>query len=141
MNGQNDPHYDEIIKSITSIIFLSTPHRGTNLAEILNRILQVSFVTNPMKFIAELAAGGQTLQRLNEQFRHVAPNLEVISFYETRPTSVLKKTQIACSSCRSCKRCLTHLTDGFGQGLLDPWISGRGIKASGRRPPRCLQVR
>ncbi|KAK0725978.1 hypothetical protein B0H67DRAFT_572039 [Lasiosphaeris hirsuta] len=94
MQGQNDPNYDDIIKSITSIIFLSTPHRGTNLAEILNRILQVSFVTNPMKFIAELAAGSQTLQRLNEQFRHVAPNLQIISFYETRPTSVLKKAQI-----------------------------------------------
>ncbi|KAB5522826.1 hypothetical protein GE09DRAFT_493848 [Coniochaeta sp. 2T2.1] len=94
MQGQNDPNYDDIIKSIASVIFLSTPHRGTNLAEILNRILQVSFVTNPMKFIAELAAGSQTLQRLNEQFRHVAPNLQIISFYETRPTPVLKKTQI-----------------------------------------------
>ncbi|KAK3997916.1 hypothetical protein QBC44DRAFT_392249 [Cladorrhinum sp. PSN332] len=94
LQGQNDPNYDDIIRSITSVIFLSTPHRGTNLAEILNRILRVSFVTNPMKFIAELAAGSQTLQRLNEQFRHVAPNLQIISFYETRPTPVLKKTQM-----------------------------------------------
>ncbi|KAB5522037.1 hypothetical protein GE09DRAFT_1208083 [Coniochaeta sp. 2T2.1] len=89
MQGQKDPNYDDIIKSIASVIFLSTPHRGTNLAETLNRILQVSFVTNPMKFIAELAAGSQTLQRLNEQFRHVAPNLQIISFYETRPTPMV----------------------------------------------------
>ncbi len=141
MQGQNDPNYDDIIKSITSIIFLSTPHRGTNLAEILNRILQISFVTNPMKFIAELAAGSQTLQRLNEQFRHVAPNLQIISFYETRPTPVLKKTQVACSSYRSYKRYLTLLTDGFGEGLLDSRISGRSIKTSRRGPSRCLQVR
>ncbi|KAK4223270.1 hypothetical protein QBC38DRAFT_517229 [Podospora fimiseda] len=94
LQGQNDPNYDDIIKSITAVLFLSTPHRGTNLAETLNRILQVSFVTNPMKFIAELAAGSQTLQRLNEQFRHVASNLQVMSFYETRPTPVLRKTQV-----------------------------------------------
>lgn len=94
MLGQNDPTYEYIIKSVSSIIFLSTPHRGTNLAETLNRILQVSFVTNPMQFIAELAAGSQTLQKLNEQFRHVAPKLQIVSFYETRPTTVFKKTQI-----------------------------------------------
>lgn len=94
MQGQNDPKYEAIIKAVSAIIFLSTPHRGTNLAEALNRILQVSFRANPMKFIAELSAGSQTLQVLNDQFRHVAPRLEMVSFYETRPTTVFKKTQI-----------------------------------------------
>ncbi|KFY91850.1 hypothetical protein V500_04437 [Pseudogymnoascus sp. VKM F-4518 (FW-2643)] len=94
MQGQNDPIYEGIIKSISSMIFLSTPHRGTNLAETLNRILQVSFVTSPMQFIAELASGSQSLQKLNEQFRHVAPKLHIVSFYETRPTTMFKKTQM-----------------------------------------------
>ncbi|KAK1764260.1 YVTN repeat-like/Quino protein amine dehydrogenase [Phialemonium atrogriseum] len=94
MQGQNDPKYEAIIKSVSAIVFLSTPHRGTNLAETLNRILQVSFVSNPMQYIAELAAGSQTLQKLNEQFRHIAPKLEIVSFYETRPTTVFSKTQI-----------------------------------------------
>ncbi|KFX99172.1 hypothetical protein O988_04014 [Pseudogymnoascus sp. VKM F-3808] len=94
MQGQNDPIYEGIIKSISSMIFLSTPHRGTNLAETLNRILQVSFVTSPMQFIAELASGSQSLQKLNEQFRHIAPKLNIVSFYETRPTTMFKKTQM-----------------------------------------------
>ena len=94
MQGQYDPAYTPIMKAVTSIIFLSTPHRGTNLAETLNRILQVSFVANPMQFISELAAGSQTLQKLNEQFRHVAPKLQIVSFYETRPTTMFKKIQI-----------------------------------------------
>ncbi|KAI0457259.1 hypothetical protein F5B21DRAFT_464875 [Xylaria acuta] len=93
IQGQNDPAYIEIIKAISSIIFLSTPHRGTNLAETLNRILRVSIVGNPMQFIAELSAGSQTLQKLNEQFRHIAPRLQVVSFYETRPTS-MARTQV-----------------------------------------------
>ncbi|KAI0406220.1 hypothetical protein F4802DRAFT_559828 [Xylaria palmicola] len=93
MQGQNDPAYAEIIKAVSSIVFLSTPHRGTNLAETLNRILRVSFISNPMQYIAELSAGSQTLQKLNEQFRHIAPRLQVVSFYETRPTAMVK-TQV-----------------------------------------------
>lgn len=98
MSGQNDPTYEYIIRSVSSIIFLSTPHRGTDLAETLNRILQVSFVANPMQFISELGAGSQTLQKLNEQFRHVATKLQLVSFYETRPTPVFRKTQMVSSS-------------------------------------------
>lgn len=94
MQGQNDPKYQDIIKVVSAIMFLSTPHRGTNLAETLNRILQVSFGGKQMRFIAELAAGSQTLQQLNEKFRHVAPKLEIVSFYETRPTPMFKGTQI-----------------------------------------------
>ena len=93
MQGQNDPTYEKIIKAVSSVIFLSTPHRGTNLAETLNRILQVSFASSRRQFIAELATGSQTLQRLNEQFRHVAPKLQIVSFYETRPTSMFKIKQ------------------------------------------------
>ncbi len=88
MQGQFDPAYESITKAVSSIIFLSTPHRGTNLAETLNRILQVSLVASSRKFIAELKAGSQALQKLNEQFRHVAPKLHIISFYETRPTAI-----------------------------------------------------
>ncbi|KAL2022188.1 hypothetical protein VTK56DRAFT_6017 [Thermocarpiscus australiensis] len=96
IQGQNDPVYSSIIKAVSAIIFLSTPHRGTNLAETLNRILQVSPATGPMQFISEISAGSQALQKLNEQFRHIAPNLDIVSFYETRPTplALFKKPQI-----------------------------------------------
>lgn len=98
MQGRYDPTYENVIQAISSIIFLSTPHRGTNLADTLNRILQVSFITSPMQFVAELAAGSQTLQKLNEQFRHVAPKLQIVSFYETRPTPMFKKSQLVGST-------------------------------------------
>ncbi len=88
MQGQNDPEYESIIKSITAITFLATPHRGTNLAEILNRILQSSIVNNSKHYISELGKNSITLQKLNEQFRHIAPRLHIVSFYETQPTSI-----------------------------------------------------
>ncbi|KAH7312661.1 hypothetical protein B0I35DRAFT_60212 [Stachybotrys elegans] len=92
--GQNDPAYGDIVRGITSVVFLSTPHRGTHLAETLNRILQVSFSSSPKQFIKELVEGSQTVERLNEQFRHVAPRLSIVSLYETRPTPIFKKTEL-----------------------------------------------
>lgn len=95
MQGQNDPNYRKIIKSVTSIVFLSTPHRGTNLAETLNRILRVTFLSSPKQFITELSTGSETIKKLNEQFRHVAPKLQIVSFYETKPTVVLKNAIVS----------------------------------------------
>ncbi|TGJ80510.1 hypothetical protein E0Z10_g8251 [Xylaria hypoxylon] len=95
MQGQNDPEYEAIVRAITAITFLATPHRGTNLAETLNRILQSAIITNSKQYVAELVKNSFTLQKLNEQFRHIAPRLGIVSFYETQPTSIgLKSARI-----------------------------------------------
>lgn len=94
MQGQNDPEYEEIIRAISAITFLATPHRGTNLADILNRILQSTVVANSKHYISELARTSFTLQKLNEQFRHIAPRLDIVSFYETQPTLIGRTAKI-----------------------------------------------
>ncbi|KAI8939498.1 hypothetical protein NX059_003270 [Plenodomus lindquistii] len=87
--GQNDENYSDIVSSISAILFLATPHRGSDLAEILNRILTVSiFNHSPKMYVGELKHGSPTIQALNEQFRHIAPKLDILSFYETLPTAV-----------------------------------------------------
>ncbi|ROW08795.1 hypothetical protein VMCG_02977 [Cytospora schulzeri] len=87
MQGQHDPEFESIIKAITAIIFLATPHRGTALAQTLNRILD-SIMVNSKQYVAELGRNSLTLQKLNEQFRHVATRLDIVSFYETLPTPI-----------------------------------------------------
>ncbi|KAI9665515.1 MAG: hypothetical protein M1831_001657 [Alyxoria varia] len=95
IQGQNDPKYESIIKAISAITFLATPHRGTNLAELLNRILRSTFITSSKQYISELARNSFTLQKLNEQFRHIAPRLDIVSFYENQPTSIgLKSARV-----------------------------------------------
>lgn len=87
--GQNDDHYRDMIKAAHAILFLSTPHRGTHLAEILNKILAVSILNHsPKQYIAELKRNSPTLEDLNEQFRHVALSLKIMSFFETLYTSI-----------------------------------------------------
>jgi hypothetical protein len=88
MQGQNDPEYEQIVKAISAIVFLATPHRGTNLATVLNRILQSTPLMNSKQFVSELTRNSSTLQKLNEQFRHIAPKLQIVSFHETQPTSI-----------------------------------------------------
>lgn len=85
--GQNDEEYQDIVCSISAIIFLATPHRGTNLAEVLNRVLTVS-LQSPKNFIMDLNKSSPALEELNEQFRHVALKMSIVSFYETLPTTI-----------------------------------------------------
>ena len=85
--GQNDEHYKALVRSISAIIFLSTPHRGSNLAELLNRILVASF-QSARNFITDLNRSSMALEEINEQFRHIAPRLSIWSFYETLPTPI-----------------------------------------------------
>lgn len=85
--GQNDETYQEIIRSISAMVFLATPHRGTNLAEVLNRLLIVLFQPS-QDFIADLNKNSSAIEELNEQFRHIAPKLSIWSFYETLATPV-----------------------------------------------------
>lgn len=85
--GLHDEIYSEMVSSIRGIIFLSTPHRGSNLAEVLNRVLSVSF-QSPKSFITDLTKSSPAIEELNEQFRHHAPRLSTWSFYETLATSM-----------------------------------------------------
>ncbi|KAK6449966.1 hypothetical protein FP744_10006216 [Trichoderma asperellum] len=85
--GLYDDNYKEITKSISAIIFLSTPHRGTNLAETLNRVLAASFQSSK-HFISDLNKNSTAIEELNEQFRHLAPRLSIWSFYETMATAI-----------------------------------------------------
>ncbi|KAI4209636.1 MAG: hypothetical protein LQ351_007436 [Letrouitia transgressa] len=85
--GQNDETYKDIVRSISAMVFLATPHRGTNLAKVLNRLLTVLF--QPTRdFIADLNKSSPALEELNEQFRHIAPKLSIWSFYETLATPI-----------------------------------------------------
>ena len=87
--GHGDDEYSEMVKSINAIIFLSTPHRGSNLAELLNRILSTSLLRfSPKQYVADLQKNSAALEEINEQFRKFAPKLHIVSFYETLETAV-----------------------------------------------------
>lgn len=88
LEGQLDNHFENIIRAIKAVIFLSTPHRGADLAGFLNKLLSTGPTVSSKQYVSELTKQGPFLQALNEQFRHSAPRLQIFSFYETLKTSL-----------------------------------------------------
>ncbi|KAK2601546.1 hypothetical protein QQS21_004864 [Conoideocrella luteorostrata] len=89
LQGQHDPEYCDIIRAVKVMVFMATPHRGADLAETLNRIIQATCIHSPKAYISDLARNSNTVQRINESFRHYAvPGLQIMSFYETKATAI-----------------------------------------------------
>lgn len=89
IHGQANEEYKDIITQVKAVLFLSTPHRGTDLADILNKVLSSSmFGHSPKDYVQELTKRSPTIDEMNEQFRHHASKLKIFSFYETLTTTV-----------------------------------------------------
>ncbi|GKZ47041.1 hypothetical protein AbraIFM66951_010381 [Aspergillus brasiliensis] len=83
--AREDPTLKEIASRIHTLYFLATPHRGSDLAKTLANVLRVSF--GPKPFVLELERNSDSIQSINDSFRHVADQLHIWSFYETLPCS------------------------------------------------------
>ena len=113
VQGHDDDEYKDLVSQIKSVLFLSTPHRGTNLAEILNRILAVSIFNHaPKQYLNELTQNSPFLEGLNEEFRKHAEGLHIFSFYETLETAVGPKNIMILPK--------TSSTLGYPQEVLEP---------------------
>jgi len=90
--AREDPTCDDLSKRIHSMFFLGTPHRGSNMATILENMLTVSWGRKP--FITDLMPNSTSLTAINDAFRHFAPDLHMWSFYETLPAKAAGMNRI-----------------------------------------------
>ena len=70
---------------VRAIIFLATPHRGSDLAQLLSKILSVASGARP--FVSDLHRNSLATQSINDEFPQHCQNLQLYSFYETLPTN------------------------------------------------------
>ncbi|KAH0566184.1 hypothetical protein GP486_000416 [Trichoglossum hirsutum] len=84
--AQNDPAFRELGKRFHTMYFLATPHHGASSAQLLSAILHASNSGN-RPFVSDLHQDSPAIQQINDEFRHVAANLRLYSFFETRPTT------------------------------------------------------
>jgi hypothetical protein len=80
----NNPDYASLHKDIVAVVFLGTPHQGSDLARILDVILTASFSSR--NFVEELHPNSDVLEAINHNFRHRVEKLKLISFFETENT-------------------------------------------------------
>ncbi|KAF4982100.1 hypothetical protein FZEAL_2206 [Fusarium zealandicum] len=88
LDAQLDTRYATVMKSTKAVVFLSTPHRGSDFAPYLNRLLSISLGSTLKQYISELTEDSSFLRTVNEQFRCDANGLEIFSFYETLQTPI-----------------------------------------------------
>jgi hypothetical protein len=89
--AKQDGAQTDISDRIRGTFFLATPHRGSNYADILNKILKLSEVTGfkPTRdYVEDLTAGSLSTQLINQEFAKCADHLIIYSFYETLEVSV-----------------------------------------------------
>lgn len=76
-----------LAERVHSMFFLGTPHRGSDLAGILQSMLMVAWGTKP--FVNDLLPNCSILAEINDTFRHYAADLRLWSFYETLPVKMM----------------------------------------------------
>ncbi|KAL8881602.1 MAG: hypothetical protein Q9198_001222 [Flavoplaca austrocitrina] len=86
--ARQDPTCADLANRIKAMIFLATPHRGSDLASTLNSMLRVSTSHSARPYISNLERTSDVLAILNNTFRHYTSDLTLVSFYETQPTSL-----------------------------------------------------
>ena len=70
---------------VRTILFLATPHRGADLAQLLTKVLNLYQGSRP--FVADLHRNSIATQSINDEFPQYCQDLQLYSFYETLPTS------------------------------------------------------
>lgn len=96
ISGPN-PTFKDIRDSVSGVIFMATPHQGSetaNTALTLSKILEITpFGTGfPTQLVEDMKTNCDTLMDLSEGFRH--QTIQIISFYETKPTLVFHTSMI-----------------------------------------------
>lgn len=64
------------------ILFLGTPHRGADLAGLLNSILKVTL--SQKTFVKQIESNSDSIQDINNLFRKPSKSLRLISYYESK---------------------------------------------------------
>ncbi|MDI1492328.1 MAG: hypothetical protein OHK93_003541 [Ramalina farinacea] len=80
--------YEDISRRIRTIFFLGCPHRGSNLADLLSRILRVIPSVTPGPFLYDLLPDSTAIQAINEEFPQHCGEIDLHSFYETDQMSL-----------------------------------------------------
>lgn len=89
--AHREPQYQTIKDHTLGIVFFGTPHRGSDKANYGKTLANVAagVMHKPKsKLISALQSNSETLMRLTSEFKFEAPNMEIMTFYETKPMDI-----------------------------------------------------
>ena len=86
--AHREPQYQSIKDHTLGIVFFGTPHRGSgkaNYGKILANVATGVMHKPKSKLINALQSNSETLLKLTSEFKFDAPNIQIMTFYETKP--------------------------------------------------------
>ncbi|KAI4689374.1 uncharacterized protein J4E88_002726 [Alternaria novae-zelandiae] len=83
--SKTNPDYSDIANRLHSLYFLGTPHRGSNLAGVLNNFLRLSG-SGRRAYVSSLQAKSESIRILSDSFRIHYAGIHLHTFYESQPT-------------------------------------------------------
>lgn len=92
--AHREPQYRVIKDHTLGIVFFGTPHRGSdkaNYGRILANVATGVMHKPKSRLIDALQSNSETLMKLTSEFKFEAPNMEIITFYETRPMGIFSR--------------------------------------------------
>ena len=126
---EDDAVYGRLLRSVAGVVFLGTPHKGSNaanLGSVIGRIINVFLATASSglqtrtirtDLLDYLKNDSQALQALSISVRNRLADLMIISFYESEVLPPFSSVSIGCrdqcpgrpaSKCLLCDRSLTE---------------------------------
>jgi WD40 repeat protein len=78
--------FSSVAQRIKAIVFLATPHRGSDLAQLFSKFLNASPGHRP--FVMDLHRNSHATQLINDEFPQYCQDLQLFSFYETTATNI-----------------------------------------------------
>jgi hypothetical protein len=82
--ARQDPECHPLAARIVAMVFLATPHRGSDYATFLNRILRLSALHGTRQYISNLERCSSSLVKINDTFRNYCNDLMLYSYFETK---------------------------------------------------------
>jgi hypothetical protein len=70
-----------VFENTIAIVFLGTPHRGADLASILDATLNIT--GSGKQFVDDIKTGSQCLEGINDYFPRLTGQIELMSFWES----------------------------------------------------------
>ena len=83
-----ESQYQSINENTIGIVFLGTPHRGSEKAsygKILANVATVVMNKPKPRLISALQSNSDSLAQLTSNFKHQLPSYQIVSFYEMKP--------------------------------------------------------
>ena len=87
MASSKGSEHRSLAPRLAGMVFFATPHRGASNASFVKNIFRM-MPCSPELTLSDLEPDSALIEDINERFRNNSVDLELVSFYETHPTSI-----------------------------------------------------